>query len=86
MNLKTQSRSARKTDPVVQEIRELTKREESAVFWELDLSSLASVRSFAERFLASQQPLHLLINNGGFAGSAPVTADGFGEKTNQINK
>jgi NAD(P)-dependent dehydrogenase (short-subunit alcohol dehydrogenase family) len=31
----------------------------------LDLSSLASVRKFAEEELAQQQPLHILINNAG---------------------
>ncbi|CAM0870886.1 unnamed protein product [Alopecurus aequalis] len=31
----------------------------------LDLSSLASVRAFAQRFLALGLPLHLLINNAG---------------------
>ncbi|CAA7396782.1 unnamed protein product [Spirodela intermedia] len=32
---------------------------------EMDLSSLSSVASFASRFCASSQPLHILINNGG---------------------
>lgn len=31
----------------------------------LDLTDLASVRSFAERFVASGRPLHLLVNNAG---------------------
>ena len=31
----------------------------------LDLTDLASVRTFAERFVASRRPLHLLINNAG---------------------
>ncbi|KAA1473014.1 NAD(P)-binding protein [Dentipellis sp. KUC8613] len=31
--------------------------------WPLDLASLASVRSFARRFLESGLPLHLLVNN-----------------------
>ncbi|CAN6440087.1 unnamed protein product [Victoria cruziana] len=35
---------------------------------ELDLSSLASVRSFAAAFLSSNKPLNLLINNAGVFG------------------
>ncbi|KAF3774454.1 Short-chain dehydrogenase [Nymphaea thermarum] len=35
---------------------------------ELDLSSLASVRSFAAAFLSSNKPLNLLINNAGIFG------------------
>jgi NAD(P)-dependent dehydrogenase (short-subunit alcohol dehydrogenase family) len=45
----------------------------------LDLASLASVHEFAEKELAQQRPLHLLINNAGVM--APPrrleTADGF---------
>jgi NAD(P)-dependent dehydrogenase (short-subunit alcohol dehydrogenase family) len=45
----------------------------------LDLASLASVRSFAEKELAKRRPLHVLINNAGVM--APPrrleTADGF---------
>lgn len=45
----------------------------------LDLASLASVRSFAEKELAQRRPLHILINNAGVM--APPkrleTADGF---------
>jgi NAD(P)-dependent dehydrogenase (short-subunit alcohol dehydrogenase family) len=45
----------------------------------LDLASLASVRSFAEKELAQRRPLHVLINNAGVM--APPkrleTADGF---------
>uniref|UniRef100_A0ACD5Y0E4 Uncharacterized protein n=1 Tax=Avena sativa TaxID=4498 RepID=A0ACD5Y0E4_AVESA len=43
----------------------------------LDLSSLASVRRFAKRFLALRLPLNLLINNAGqFADRFAVTEDG----------
>ena len=45
----------------------------------LDLASLASVRQFAEQELATQRPLHVLVNNAGVM--APPkrleTADGF---------
>lgn len=44
----------------------------------LDLGSLASVRAFAERFLASDAPLDLLINNAGvMIPPASKTEDGF---------
>lgn len=47
------------------------------VFMQLDLSSLQSVRSFAESFLKSESRLDLLINNAGllFGGK---TEEGFG--------
>jgi NAD(P)-dependent dehydrogenase (short-subunit alcohol dehydrogenase family) len=44
----------------------------------LDLSSLASVRDFAERFSREHQALDLLINNAGIMASPRrLTADGF---------
>jgi NAD(P)-dependent dehydrogenase (short-subunit alcohol dehydrogenase family) len=46
---------------------------------ELDVASLASVRSFAQRFVAGGWPLHLLINNAGVMAlpTRELTADGF---------
>ncbi|KAK2075920.1 hypothetical protein QBZ16_001256 [Prototheca wickerhamii] len=47
---------------------------------ELDVSSLASVRSFAEAWLARKEPLHVLVNNAGIlAMAAPykLTEEGF---------
>ncbi|GAA5055549.1 NAD(P)-dependent dehydrogenase (short-subunit alcohol dehydrogenase family) [Thermocatellispora tengchongensis] len=44
---------------------------------ELDLGDLASVRGFAERFLASGRDLHILINNAGIM-AAPETRVGPG--------
>ncbi|HWD11596.1 MAG TPA: oxidoreductase [Solirubrobacteraceae bacterium] len=45
---------------------------------ELDLGSLASVRAFAERFLATHAGLDLLLNNAGvMAPPRSETADGF---------
>ena len=43
----------------------------------LDLADLASVRTCAEQFLARDEPLHVLINNGGVAGRRGITPDGF---------
>lgn len=47
-------------------------------FGELDLGSLASVRTFAHRYSGAGVPLHLLINNAGvMAPPLTRTADGF---------
>jgi retinol dehydrogenase 14 len=44
----------------------------------LDLSSLASVRKFAEEFSAVENKLHILVNNAGFAfQNKKITEDGF---------
>jgi retinol dehydrogenase 12 len=43
----------------------------------LDLADLRSVRACADAFLATGQPLHVLINNAGVAGRRGVTSDGF---------
>jgi NAD(P)-dependent dehydrogenase (short-subunit alcohol dehydrogenase family) len=50
---------------------------EAVAFLPLDLADLASVRRCAEEFLALGEPLHVLINNAGVAGSRGVTRDGF---------
>jgi NAD(P)-dependent dehydrogenase (short-subunit alcohol dehydrogenase family) len=43
----------------------------------LDLGDLESVRRCAEAFLATGEPLHVLINNAGLAGARGMTASGF---------
>jgi NAD(P)-dependent dehydrogenase (short-subunit alcohol dehydrogenase family) len=50
---------------------------DAVAFVPLDLADLASVRRCAEQFLALEEPLHVLINNGGVAGQRGVTRDGF---------
>lgn len=70
------TRSLARTQPVLDEIARLTGR--PAARWiELDLADLTSVRSCAERFLASGRPLHLLVNNAGLGGQRGLTRDGF---------
>eukprot|EP00736_Rhodelphis_marinus_P013276 Rmarinus@m.2878 len=51
----------------------------SLTFMPLDLASLSSVRRFAEEYVASGRPLHILINNAGvLAGNKRTqTSDGF---------
>jgi len=77
------ARSEERTAPVVEGIR-ARHGEGAAEFLPLDLASLASVRAAAERFLARDEPLHLLINNAGLAGARGTTADGF-EMTFGVN-
>ena len=52
--------------------------EERLVFMPLDVSSLASVRAFAEAFASSRLELHVLINNAGvMRPGRAVSAEGF---------
>jgi len=67
-------RSDAKTRPVLDEIRA---RGGSAEFLALDLGDLGAVRRSAETFLATGEPLHVLINNAGLAGTRGLTRDGF---------
>ncbi|KRB73864.1 hypothetical protein ASE01_17765 [Nocardioides sp. Root190] len=46
-------------------------------FLAIDLGDLASVRTAAQTFLASGEPLHVLINNAGLAGKRGLSASGF---------
>ena len=50
---------------------------EDVEFLKLDLADLSAVKESAEEFLASNRPLHLLVNNAGLAGHRGTTADGF---------
>ncbi len=69
-------RSEEKTLPVIEAIKNGTGN--AKIFFEaLDLSSLASVRETATRYLASGRPIHVLINNAGLAGSKGQTKEGF---------
>jgi len=53
--------------------------------WQLDLSSFASVKTFASKYIHSGLPLHVLYNNAG-VGALPktMTSDGF-EQMFQVN-
>lgn len=46
-------------------------------FIQLDLGDLASVRLAAKSFLASGEPLNVLVNNAGLAGARGMTPSGF---------
>jgi retinol dehydrogenase 12 len=69
-------RSRPKGEEAASDIRERSKND-NVEFFELDLASLASVRSGAARFLERGLPLHLLINNAGVAGQRGETREGF---------
>lgn len=69
-------RSLDKARPVVAEIIATTGNTKVELL-EIDLADFASVRACAAAFLKRDLPLHLLINNGGLAGSHGRTKSGF---------
>lgn len=76
-------RSEAKAAPVIADIAALPGAP-AAAYLPLDLSSFASVRGCAEAFLATGEPLHILVNNAGLAGAGGLTDDGF-EKAFGVN-
>ncbi|KAK7682520.1 hypothetical protein QCA50_014320 [Cerrena zonata] len=71
------SRSKSKAEAAIKELKEATGKE--AIFLELDLASLASVRKAAEEFLSKEKELHQLYLNAGVM-APPVdqlTSDGY---------
>src|SRR5690349_10765252 len=67
-------RSRERTQTVVDEIAAAGGRAEHLP---LDLADLASVRGAADAFLATGEPIHLLVNNAGLAGQRGITRDNF---------
>jgi retinol dehydrogenase 12 len=74
-------RSEHRHQGVLEEVRSAGSR---ATYLPLNLAELGSVRACAARFLELGEPLHVLINNAGMAGSRGTTAGGF-ERTFGIN-
>lgn len=69
-------RSEEKTRSAIAQVTEETGN--SAVdYLPLELGSLPAVRACAEAFLATGEPLHVLINNAGLAGQRGMTESGF---------
>jgi len=71
------SRDAHKAEIVIQELKGETGKE--AIFLQLDLASLESVKSAAQEFQRQESQLHILFNNGGVM-SPPIdklTNDGY---------
>lgn len=69
-------RSEEKARDAIDELRAATGNEHLS-FLALDLASLAAVRRAADELLATDRPIHLLVNNAGLAGQRGSTADGF---------
>jgi NAD(P)-dependent dehydrogenase (short-subunit alcohol dehydrogenase family) len=70
------SRSAERTNPVVEIIRREVGHHR-VDFLPLDLASHQSVRAAADTFLARGLPLHILVNNAGEGGQTGYTQNGF---------
>ncbi|KAF7369180.1 hypothetical protein MVEN_00245200 [Mycena venus] len=70
-------RSRRKAEETIAELRDLTGKE--AIFLELDLANLSSIKAASEKFLSQETKLHILYNNAGIM--VPpielVTSDGY---------
>ena len=69
-------RSVDKVQSLIDESRALLGRDAIEAL-PVDLGDFASIRAFAASVLARQEPLHLLINNAGLAGSRGMTKSGF---------
>ena len=71
------ARSRTKAEDAIKDLKEMTGKD--AIFLELDLSSLKSVRKAAEEFLSKERELHILFNNGGVMATPieQLTAEGY---------
>jgi retinol dehydrogenase 12 len=67
-------RSLEKAEPVVEAIRAAGGSAEAVA---LDLGDLDQVRQCAEGLLATDRPIHVLLNNAGLAGTRGLTRSGF---------
>jgi retinol dehydrogenase-12 len=70
------SRSEERTRPVLDAIGARHPAVE-ARFLPIDVSDLTSIRHAADSFLAMDQPLDVLVNNAGIAGTRGLSRDGF---------
>ncbi|KAI0800645.1 NAD(P)-binding protein [Fomes fomentarius] len=71
------ARSREKAEAAIADLKEVTGK--AAIFIELDLANLASVRKAAREFLSKEHELHVLFNNAGvmYPPTDLVTADGY---------
>ncbi|KAI8900977.1 hypothetical protein BC833DRAFT_197976 [Globomyces pollinis-pini] len=69
-------RNPEKSNAVIENIIETTGNK-NVEFLELHLDRLQSCKEAAQQFIAKKLPLHILINNAGYAGPAGMTDDGF---------
>ncbi|EJD04777.1 NAD-binding protein [Fomitiporia mediterranea MF3/22] len=70
-------RNKAKAEAVISELSKDTRKE--AIFLELDLASLKSVKKAAEEYMSKETQLHVLFNNGGVMQVAveQLTVDGY---------
>ncbi len=70
------TRSEERTRPVLDDLK--TRYPDARTQWvHLDVSDLTSVRRAAEALLVTQQPVDVLVNNAGIAGTRRLSKDGF---------
>jgi len=70
------TRSEERTRPVLNELQ--SRYPNAQVQWvHLDVSDLSSVRRAAAAFVATKQPIDVLVNNAGIAGTKRLSQDGF---------
>ena len=70
------TRSEERTKPVLSELK--ARYPEAQVQWvHLDVSDLGAVRRAAQSFFATKQPIDVLVNNAGIAGTRRLSKDGF---------
>jgi len=77
-NVTIACRASTETDNALERLRQLSGNDRVAAI-PIDLADLHSVRTFAQQYIASGQPLHILINNAGIM-SVPercLTKDGY---------
>src|SRR2546421_10268906 len=78
------TRSEERTKPVLSAIQ--SRYPAARAQWvSLDVSDLGSVRRAAEAYLASGQPIDVLVNNAGIAGTRALSNDGF-DRTYATNR
>ncbi len=70
------TRSEERTRPVLNELK--GRYPSARLQWlHLDVSDLGAVRRVAQSFLATKQPIDVLVNNAGIAGTRRLSKDGF---------
>jgi len=70
------TRSEERTRPVLNELK--SRYPSARLQWlHLDVSDLGAVRRVAQSFLATKQPIDVLVNNAGIAGTRRLSKDGF---------
>ncbi len=78
-------RNVAKGEGVLADIKATTRPDVDVEVWELDLARLASVQAFAARYLATDRPLHCLVNNAGLVSWEHVITEDGHELTHQTN-